>query len=79
MIEMRVTAMTEKLIPAAVVKDTWERITETIRARLLKIPAAVAAELEGIGDKAEAREIIKQNIYAALDDLSQRDLREILQ
>ena len=77
MIEIRVTAMEEKLIPAAVVKDTWDKITETIRARLLKIPAEVAAELESIKDKAEAQEIIKQNIYAALDDLSQRDLREV--
>ena len=77
MIEIRVTAMEEKLIPADVVQDTWKKITQAIRARLLKIPAEVAAELEGIEDKVEAREIIKQNIYAALDDLSQRDLREI--
>ena len=77
MIEIRVTAMTEKLIPAAVVKDTWAKIAETIRARLLKIPAAVAVELTGTEALAEAQEIIKQNIYAALDDLSQKDLREI--
>ena len=78
MIEIRVTAMAEKLIPADVVQDTWKKITETIRARLLKIPAAVAVDLEGVEDKAGAQEIIKNHVYAALDDLSQRDLREIL-
>lgn len=69
MIEIRVTAMEEKLIPAAVVKDTWERITETIRARLLKIPAAVAPDLDGVENHAGAQEIIKNHVYTALDEI----------
>ena len=69
--EIEVTAIEEKLIPADVVQDTWKKITETIRARLLKIPAEVAAELEGTEDQAGAQEIIKRSVYGALDDLSQ--------
>lgn len=71
--EIQVTAMAEKLIPADAVQDTWKKITETIQARLLKIPAEVAAKLKGVENKAEAQEIIKRNIYAAMDDLSQTD------
>ena len=75
--EIQVTAMAEKLIPADVVQDTWKKITETIRARLLDIPAEIAAELKGVESKAEAQEIVKNQLYAAMTKLSQKDLVDI--
>jgi phage terminase Nu1 subunit (DNA packaging protein) len=59
-----------ELIPAALVTATWQRIAAFVRARMLAIPSRCAPQMIGINSAHKADQILKEEIYDALTELS---------
>lgn len=67
------------VIPTDVVEQIWTKILSTFRARMLSIPPKIAPQLEGLENVNEIEKIIKDQIYEALNELSEFDLEDYSQ
>ena len=59
-----------KLIPADEINSEWAEMTFIMRAKITPIPKQVAAVGCGITDYNEMEALVKDLVYAALDELS---------
>ena len=59
-----------KLIPADEIDSEWAEMTSIMRAKITPIPKQVAAVGCGITDYNEMESLVKDLVYAALDELS---------
>lgn len=75
--EMERAQIENKLIPAEDVESTWNSMVSNARNRLIAIPTKVAPEVFASRNLNEIRDIIKAEIYLALDELSDADVRTI--
>ena len=76
-IEMEKAQMESRLIPAEDVEQTWTSIVSNTRNRLISIPTKVAPAVFASNNLNEIRDIIKDEIYAALDELSDAEVRTL--
>lgn len=75
--EMERSQMESKLIPADDVESTWNSMISNARNRLIAIPTKVAPSVYASKNLNEIRDIIKTEIYQALDELADADVRTI--
>lgn len=66
-----------KLIPADDVQQTWAMIASNIKNRMIGIPNKIAPMVFASKNLNEIRDIIKDEIYAALDELANAEVRTI--
>ena len=59
-----------KLIPADEINSEWTEMTAIMRAKITNIPKQVAAVGCGITDYNEMEALVKDLVYAALDELA---------
>lgn len=76
-IEMERAQMESRLIPSADVELTWNSLVSNARNRMIAIPTKVAPVVYASRNLNEIREIIKEEIYLALDELSNAEVRTI--
>lgn len=76
-IEMERAQLEHKLIPADDVELTWNSILLNARNRLLAIPTKVAPDVFASQNLNEIRDIIKKEIYEALDELANAEIRTV--
>jgi phage terminase Nu1 subunit (DNA packaging protein) len=69
--ELEVEELEAKLIPAELVEDTWNDYVSNARAKLLGLPSRIAHHVITIDKYAEAEQIIKEQVYEALEELAQ--------
>jgi len=77
MAEKENAQLDSKLIPADDAKDAWTAMVANARARLLSIPNKIAPLVCAAETINEAREIIKIEIYEALNELANVEIRTI--
>jgi len=77
MAEKENAQLDSKLIPADDAKDAWTAMVANARARLLSIPNKIAPLVCAAETINEAREIIKTEIYEALNELANVEIRTI--
>ena len=58
-----------ELIPATKVQETWIEYVANVRAKLLALPSRVAHQVLIVDKYADAEEIIKLQVYEALEEL----------
>jgi len=75
--EMERAQMENRLIPSSDVEVTWNSIVSNARNRLIAIPTKVAPQVFASKNLNEIRDIIKEEIYSALDELANADIRTI--
>jgi phage terminase Nu1 subunit (DNA packaging protein) len=68
---MEAARVTGSLIPADVVRERWQLIAANVRARLLAIPTAVAAETAAATTAAECSRILEREIHHVLEELTE--------
>jgi len=68
--EMQRKRLEGELVPAAEVEMLWAHQVAVARARLLAIPAKCAVRVKMGQTTAEVATILRQEVYAALDELS---------
>jgi phage terminase Nu1 subunit (DNA packaging protein) len=68
--EIEAKTMAAELVPAADVQAAWLKIVGVVRSRILAIPTKLAARIIGLKTPAEAQALLKQEIDAALTDIS---------
>lgn len=59
-----------RLIPLEQITTAWTAIAATVRTRFLAVPARAAARLGMIGTSVEVARIIREEVSAALEELS---------
>jgi hypothetical protein len=64
------------VLPTDKVEQVWTKILSTFRARMLGIPPKIAPQLQGLESVVEIEKIIKDQIYEALNELSEFDLED---
>jgi len=72
--ELEVNQLEGKLIPAALVKNTWNDFVANAKAKLLNIPNNLAHQVLSVEDFNQAEDLIKKSIYEALEELSEDGL-----
>ena len=77
MAEKENAQLDSKLIPADDAKDAWTAMVANARSRLLSIPNKIAPLVCAAETINEAREIIKIEIYEALNELANVEIRTI--
>lgn len=75
--EMERAQMENRLIPSSDVELAWNSIVSNARNRLIAIPTKVAPVVFASKNLNEIRDIIKEEIYAALDELSDAEVRTL--
>ena len=75
--EMERAQMENRLIPSTDVELAWNSIVSNARNRLIAIPTKVAPVVFASKNLNEIRDIIKDEIYAALDELANAEVRTI--
>lgn len=75
--EMERAQMENRLIPSSDVEVTWNSIVSNARNRLIAIPTKVAPQVFASKNLNEIRDIIKEEIYSALDELANAEIRTI--
>ena len=75
--EMERAQMENRLIPAPDVELAWNSIISNVRNRLIAIPTKVAPVVFASKTLNEIRDIIKDEIYSALDELANAEIRTI--
>ena len=63
-------SMREELIPAKDVQETWSNLISNARARLLALPSKSAHLVLAAETYLEAEDILKQQVYEALEELA---------
>jgi len=69
-IEMQRKRLEGELVAIADVDRAWAGMIATARSRLLAIPAKCAARVGMAGTTAEVAAILKEEVYAALNELA---------
>jgi len=77
MAEKENAQLDSKLIPADDAKQAWSAMVANARARLLSIPNKIAPIVCAAETINEAREIIKTEIYEALNELADVEIKTI--
>lgn len=72
--ELEVEQLEKSLIPAQMVQDTWIEYVSNVRAKLLGLPSRIAHQVITVDKYSEAEEIIKDQVYDALNELSQHGI-----
>jgi phage terminase Nu1 subunit (DNA packaging protein) len=75
--EMERAQMENRLIPSSDVELTWNSLVSNARNRLIAIPTKVAPVVYASKNLNEIRDIIKDEIYSALDELANAEVRTI--
>lgn len=75
--EMERAQMENRLIPSTDVELAWNSIVSNARNRLIAIPTKVAPVVFASKNLNEIRDIIKDEIYSALDELANAEIRTI--
>jgi phage terminase Nu1 subunit (DNA packaging protein) len=73
--EMQRRKMEGELVPLDQVEAAWASMIATARAKLLAIPAKCAARVGMCQTTAEVATILRQEVHAALDELSRSGQR----
>jgi phage terminase Nu1 subunit (DNA packaging protein) len=68
--EMERSQMEEKLIPTNDIETSWLEATANMRAKMLSLPTKAAAEVFSAESISEVKNILKEQIYEALAELS---------
>tara|TARA_R110000824_G_scaffold317820_2_gene504991 strand:- start:2973 stop:3494 length:522 start_codon:yes stop_codon:yes gene_type:complete len=77
--EMEVQVLSNELIRAEDVKNTWLEFVGNIRAKLLNLPSKLAHQVIGLEEYAEAEELLTEEIHEALTELTKADFPESLE
>ena len=72
--ELEVEELEARLIPSEAVQDTWINYVSNVRAKLLAIPSRKAHQVITAEKYSEAEQIIKEQVYEALKELSENGL-----
>ena len=72
--ELEVEQLEKSLLPAQMVQDTWIEYVSNVRAKLLGLPSRIAHQVITVDKYSEAEEIIKDQVYDALNELSQHGI-----
>lgn len=75
--EMEKAQMENRLIPSDDVEQTWNSIISNVRNRFISIPTKVAPAVFASNNLNEIRDIIRQEIYSALDELADAEVRTL--
>lgn len=68
--EMELAQIAASLVPADEVEAAWEAVTAAMRSRLLTVASNVAPRLMTVKGVAEAQDVLRAEIHAALGDLA---------
>lgn len=68
--ELKVQTLEATLIPADTVEQTWMDMALSMRAKLLGLPTRIAPKVMAATSLRDVEEFARQEIYAALDELS---------
>ena len=63
--------MKEKLICAEEVKTAWAKYINNVRSKFLLLPLKISKDLKGISETKDIENILEENIYLCLVELSQ--------
>jgi len=74
--EMEVQVLSSSLIRADEVRSTWTEFVSNVRAKLLNLPAKLAHQVVGLEHYAEAEELLTNEIYETLNELSKSEYTE---
>ena len=74
--EMEVQVLSSSLIKADDVRSSWTEFVSNVRAKLLNLPAKMAHQVIGLDHYAEAEELLTNEIYEALNELSKSEYTE---
>ena len=70
MAELERAQIIASLVPADEVEAAWETVTAAMRSRLLAVASNVAPRLMTVKGVAEAQDVLRAEIHAALGDLA---------
>ena len=73
---MEVQVLSNELIRAEDIKNTWIEFVGNVKAKLLNMPAKLAHQVIGLENYAEAEELLMDEINEALTELSKADFPE---
>jgi phage terminase Nu1 subunit (DNA packaging protein) len=74
--EMEVQVLSSSLIKAEDVRTSWTEFVSNVRAKLLNLPAKLAHQVVGLDHYAEAEELLTNEIYETLNELSKSEYTE---
>lgn len=74
--EMEAEQLRGRLLDAEIVEQEWGKVLSNLRQALLAIPSKIAQAVSNAKDAAEAEEIIRAQIYEALNELSAGQVSE---
>jgi len=74
--EMEVQVLSSSLIKADDVRSTWTEFVSNVRAKLLNLPSKLAHQVIGLDHYAEAEELLTNEIYETLNELSKAEYTE---
>ena len=74
--EMEVQQLSNELIRAEDVKNTWIEFVGNVKAKLLNLPAKLAHQVIGLEHYSEAEELLMKEVHEALTELSKADFSE---
>jgi len=74
--EMEVQVLSSSLIKADDVRSSWTEFVSNVRAKLLNLPAKMAHQVIGLDHYAEAEELLTNEIYETLNELSKSEYTE---
>lgn len=74
--EMEVQVLSNELIRAEDIKNTWMEFVGNVKAKLLNMPAKLAHQVIGLENYAEAEELLMDEINEALTELSKAEYPE---
>lgn len=69
--EMEVQVLSSTLIRADEVRTAWTQFVANVRAKLLNLPAKMAHQVVGLDHYGEAEELLTNEIYEALNELTE--------
>jgi phage terminase Nu1 subunit (DNA packaging protein) len=77
LVRMQRQRLQGELISANEVRAGWSAIFARVKARMLAIPSKCAPRLVGLKTAAEAKAIVEPEVYEALQDASNIEIRVI--
>lgn len=66
------------VLPVELVEQIWIGLLSNFRARMLSIPPKIAPQLQGLEDISEIEQLIKEQIYEGLNELSEFDVEDYI-
>ena len=68
--EIELERIKESLIDVETVLKTWDELVYNIKSKLLNLPSKIAHQIIGVEDYPTAENLLKKEVYEALDELS---------